>query len=88
MFWLDPVATVDALLIACCNSTSTILMKVACSRPSAVAGRCWVRGWFWMVEGCEEALSPDCERCWLILLCGIIRVVFRLRTRWTLNVGI
>jgi hypothetical protein len=30
--------------------------------------------------------SSGCKR-WLILLGGIVRVVFELRTRWVLNVG-
>jgi hypothetical protein len=46
----------------------------------------WVGGWFW-AEVLGRALSPNCERRWLILLGDIIKVVFMLKIRWTSNVG-
>jgi hypothetical protein len=50
--WLDHVAAMDALmLVACCNSTSSILAKVACSWPSAILGRFWVGGWVVLCGG-------------------------------------
>jgi hypothetical protein len=54
VFWLDPAFVVDTLLLAaCCNSTSGISLNAMCSRSSKIAGRCWVGGCFWLVEGCE-----------------------------------
>jgi hypothetical protein len=77
-FWLAPAMDV-LLLFACCNSTSGISSKAACSRPSVIADRLWVGGCFWVVEGCERASFPGRERHWLILLGGIVIVVFRLK---------
>jgi hypothetical protein len=48
-FWFNPAAVVEVLLVRCWSSTSGILSKVACSRPSVIAGKIWVGGWFWVV---------------------------------------
>jgi hypothetical protein len=50
-FWLDPAAVVDALLVGYWSSSSGILPKAACSRPSAIAIKILVGGWFWVVVG-------------------------------------
>jgi hypothetical protein len=50
VFWLDPAAMVDVLLVGCWCSSSGISPKVACSRPSVIAGKILLGGWFW-VEG-------------------------------------
>jgi hypothetical protein len=40
------------------------------------------------VEGRGAASPLGPERCWIILLGGIVRVVFGIEQRWTPNVGI
>jgi hypothetical protein len=39
---------------------------------------------FWVDDG-GGASSPDCERRWIILIGGIIRVLFELGTLWAPN---
>jgi hypothetical protein len=57
-FWLDPAAVVETLLlVGYCNSTSGMLPKAACSRPSVMVERFWVDGWFW-VEVSGKASFP------------------------------
>jgi hypothetical protein len=56
VFWLGPMAVVDALLVACCNLTSVISLKDMCSRSSIIASRI-------CVGGCYEGASfPRRER--------------------------
>jgi hypothetical protein len=87
-FWLDLAVVVETLLlVGYCNSTSGISLKAACSKPSIMVERFSVCGWFWAKAG-GKASSLGYERHWLILLGGIIKVIFRLRTRWVPNVGI
>jgi hypothetical protein len=85
-FWLDPVAMVEKmLLVGCCNLTSKMSPKAACSRPSTMVEIFWVGDWFW-AEVWLKASSLGRERRWLILKGGIIRVVFELKIWWMPNV--
>jgi hypothetical protein len=48
--WLDAGAAVDMLLlVAWCNSTSSVSVKVACFRPPMILGKFWVVGFGWTV---------------------------------------
>jgi hypothetical protein len=60
---------VSAPLATCCSSTSLIFWKASFSCPSVICGRAWE-------DGSGVALSPGCERRWLTLLGGTVRVVF------------
>jgi hypothetical protein len=83
--WLDTTAVVEALLARCSTWTFGMLLEVGCSEPSAMLERFWVGGRFW-VEVWGRASSG--WRCWLIHLGGMVRVIFKLGTRWAPNVEI
>jgi hypothetical protein len=70
------------------SCTSGMSPKIECSGSSVMVGRFWVDGWWkdGLLEDSYGDPSSGCK-CWLILLGGIVRVVFELRTRWVLNVG-
>jgi hypothetical protein len=92
LFWLGPAAVMDTWA-GWWNYTSEMSLKVGCSGHSAMVGRIWVvdmwvdcwRGGL-LVDYCGGP-SSGCRR-WLILLDGIVRVVFKLKTRWASNIGI
>jgi hypothetical protein len=63
--------------------------KVGCSGSSVMVGRFCVDGWWrdGLLVDSYGGPSSGCKR-WLILLGGIIRVIFQLRTQWASNVGV
>jgi hypothetical protein len=54
-----------------------------------MVGRFWIDGWWkdgLLVDSCSGPSSGS--NSWQILLGGIIRAVFELRTWWTPNIGV
>jgi hypothetical protein len=83
-----PTAAVD-MWAGWCNCTLEMSPKVGCSGYSAMVERFWVDGWWrdrLLVDSCG-CPSSGCKR-WLILLGGIVRVFFKLRTRWAPNASV
>jgi hypothetical protein len=88
LFWLGPTTTVD-VWAGWWSCTSGVFLKVGRSSSSAMVERIWVDGWWRGGLSVDYCGGPSLVyRRWLGLLGGIVRVVFKLRTRWVPNVGI